>query len=197
MKKIYICAALGLFFASCSTEEGTKESRQDLEIVNVVGQTNWLDIMDAIDGACVTSSYKTMEEMIVNVENAAFANSDFQKLNMKGYVTPTVSELKSLLNNDEATILGQLNYSDATNYYLNQMLVVRGPWETNPATDKGVSVRDKELLTFLSSAWGPDDDWEWNKKRPIAFVKGYKDSLTRAIVLSVMSEQAEKIEKVN
>jgi len=197
MKKIYICAALGLFFASCSTEEGTKESRQDLETVNVVGQTNWLDIMNAIDGACVTSSYKTMEEMIVNVENAAFANSDFQKLNMKGYVTPTVSELNSLLDNDEATILGQLNYSDATNYYLNQMLVVRGPWETNPAMDKGVSARDKELLMFLSSAWGPDDDWEWNKKRPIAFVKGYKDSLTRAIVLSVMSEQAEKIEKVN
>ena len=197
MKKIYICAALGLFFASCSTEEGTKESRQDLETVNVVGQTNWLDIMNAIDGACVTSSYKTMEEMIVNVENAAFANSDFQKLNMKGYVTPTVSELESLLDNDEATILGQLNYSDATNYYLNQMLVVRGPWETNPATDKGVSNKDKELLIFLSSAWGPDDDWEWNKKKPIAFVKGYKDSLARAIVLSVMSEQAEKIEKVN
>lgn len=197
MKKIYICAALGLFFASCSTEEGTKESRQDLETVNVVGQTNWLDIMNAIDGACVTSSYKTMEEMIVNVENVAFANSDFQKLNMKGYVTPTVSELESLLNNDEATILGQLNYSDATNYYLNQMLVVRGPWETNPATDKGVSNKDKELLIFLSSAWGPDDDWEWNKKKPIAFVKGYKDSLARAIVLSVMSEQAEKIEKVN
>lgn len=192
MKKIYICAALGLFFASCSTEEGTKESIQDVKTVNVVGQTNWKNIIDAINSACVTSNYNTTEEIISGVENAAFANSDFKKLDMKGYVTPTVSDVEYLLNNNEATILGQLNYSDATNYYLNQMLVVRGPWETDPATDKGVSARDKELLTFLSYTWGPDKDWEWDKKRRVAFVKGYEDSLTRAIVLSLVLEQVEK-----
>lgn len=197
MKKIYICAALGLFFASCSTEEGTQEPTRELRTVNVVNQANWMDMINTIDSACTTSVYKTTEEMITYVENVAMANADFQKMNLKNYVTPTASEVESILNDTEEVVLQGLNYNAATNYYLTQMLVVRGPWATDPTKDSNVSNRDRLLLDFLSRTWGPDDDWEWNKKKPIAFVKGYETSIAKAVILSVLSEQASKVEKVN
>ncbi|WHT40673.1 MULTISPECIES: hypothetical protein [Myroides] len=197
MKKIYICIAMGVFFASCSTEEGTKESIQNLRTVDVDTQANWNSIMTKIENTCVQQSYNDTEEMIAYVKSVAFANEDFKNLNFKNYTSPTAAEVEYLLTVNPANALSAMSYSAATNYYLNQMLVVNGPWATNPASDANVSQRDKQLLGFLSNTWGPDKDWDWDKMKPLAFVKGYENSVAKAIILSVAVKQAEKIEKVN
>jgi len=193
MKKIYICAAMGLIFASCSTEEGMNESKQDLKTVQVVAQTSWNTIMTSIDDTCTQQSYNDTEEMIAYVEEVAFANKQFNSLNLKGYTSPTATEVETLLTVDPAIALSTMNYATSTKYYLNQMLVVSGPWATNPANDANVSNRDKELLSFLSNTWGPDKDWDWDKKKPLAFVQGYEQSVAKAIILTLAVKQAEKV----
>lgn len=133
MKKIYICIAMGVFFASCSTEEGTKESIQNLRTVDVDTQANWNSIMTKIENTCVQQSYNDTEEMISYVKSVAFKNEDFKNLNFKNYTSPTTAEVEYLLTVNPANALSAMSYSVATNYYLNQMLVVNGPWVTNPA----------------------------------------------------------------
>ena len=197
MKKIYICIAMGIFFASCSTEEGTKESIQNLRTVNVDTQASWNTIMTKIENTCVQQSYNDTEEVIAYVESIASENKDFQALDKKNYESPESAEVEYLLTVNPANALSAMNYSTATNYYLNQMLVVNGPWATNPAFDSNVSQRDKQLLGFLSYTWGPDKDWDWDKMKPLAFVKGYENSVAKAIILSVVVKESEKIEKVN
>ena len=194
MKKIYICAALGLFFASCSTEESANTSIKDVKTVNVVSQASWNTIMTDIENSCTQGSYDDIQEMLDYVETAALANPSFQALGLKEYVSPTVEEIEYLLIVDPAVALSEMNYSTAANYYLNQMLVVSGPWATHPSNDINLSNDDKKLLNFLSYTWGPDKDWDWDKKKPLAFVKGYESNVATAIILSVSVKQAEKVE---
>lgn len=192
MKKIYICVALGLFFASCSTEDSTTASIEEVKTVNVVMKVNWIEVMDEIEAACEsTSSYIDTDDLIDKVTKVAYSNPNFNAIAGSNYIAPTVEELIYVMNTDASTTIQGMNYSITAKTYLEDLLVNKEPWKDEPKNDPGLSFAEIQLLTTLNDIVDPDD--EWNKKKPIAIAYGYQQSKAKAVIMSALVHEFKKV----
>jgi len=192
MKKIYICAALGLFFASCSTEENTTTSMEDVKTVNVVTNANWIEVMNEIEEACGSkNSYRDVDNLIGSVVRTANSNPKFNAIAGSNYFVPTVDELNFVMNTDASAIIHGMNYSIGAKTYLKALLVYNEPWTTEPTNDSNLSYEEIHLLTTLRDIVDPDE--EWDKKKPIAIAHGYQQSIAKAIIMAVLVQEFKKV----
>lgn len=193
MKKIYICAALGLFFASCSTEESATTHTEDMKTVNVVTKVNWVEAMNDIEKACESNtSYANTADLIEKVRKIAYSNAKFNAIAGSNYVEPTADELIYVMSTNALTTIQSMNYSIVAKTYLEDLLVNQETWTVDPTKDSGLSFAEIDLLTTLHDIVDPDD--EWNKKKPIAIAYGYQQSLAKAVMMSVLAQEFKKID---
>ncbi len=192
MKKIYICALLGLLFVSCSTDDGKNEvGQQALEVQNGT-QTNWESTIAGIENSCeLFNDYVTTKVMISKVEGEAFANVNFLAMVTNSYVTPTESELTKVMTLDAGQLINGMNYSVTVKTYMKDLLVNKQAWAINPEANPALQAKDVKLLNFLKDINDPDD--EWNTRKPLAFAYGYQKDEARAVVFAVLSNQYKKI----
>ncbi|WP_410877979.1 hypothetical protein [Myroides sp. DW712] len=193
MKKIYICAALGLFFASCSTEESANTSTEEVKTVNVAASISWVDVMNEIEVACESNvEYKDVEDLIEQVTKIATSNTAFNGIAGK-YVEPTAEELTYLMLTDDSAAIQNMNYSMEVKTYLEELIVEKEPWTVEPTKDSNLSNVEIHLLTTLRDINDPDD--EWNTKKPIAIAYGYQESIGKAVIAAVLVKEYTKISK--
>lgn len=192
MKKIYICAVFGLLFASCSTDEGQTEPVKYSNEVHSVTTTNWLNVMASIEQASQDkASYNSTKQMMSHVESKALANAGFIAMMNVSYLAPTESEVKTVMNTDQAQLINAMNYSATAKTYLKQLLVDRKEWAVSPETNSALSAREVQLLQFAKEINDPDD--EWNRLRPLAFAYGYQNSDARAVLFAAMAHEFKKV----
>lgn len=193
MKKIYICAALGLFFASCSTEESANTSIEDVKTVNVAASISWVNVMNEIEGACESNvDYDDVEDLIEQVTQIAASNVAFNTIVGK-YEEPTAEELAYLMLTDDSVAIQGMNYSMAAKSYLEELIVDQVTWTMEPTKDSNLSAVEIHLLTTLRDINDPDD--EWNTKKPIAIAYGYQESIGKAVIMSVLVKEYTKVNK--
>ena len=193
MKKIYICAVIGLLFASCSTDEEIQtESTKYLNEVRTMTTANWLNVITSIEQACEDkTSYFSPKQMISQVESKAFTNPSFVAMIDSSHLTPTETELKSVMNIDETQLINSMNFSITAKSYLKQCLVDKKGWSVSPEENPQLSTREVELLKFIQDINDPDDDW--NGRKPLAFAYGYQNSDARAVLFAVLANQYKKV----
>ncbi|MGG5505696.1 MULTISPECIES: hypothetical protein [unclassified Myroides] len=192
MKKIYICAVLGLLFASCSTDEGKSEvGQQAMEVQNGT-QANWGSVISAIENASsVYSEYVSTKDMISKVEGKAWANPNFAGLVTNAYVTPTEQEVTKIMTSDAEQLIKDTNYSATVKMYMKQLLVTNQAWTVSPEANPSLKAREVKMLNFIKEINDPDD--EWNGRKTLAFVHGFQKDEASAVVFAVLSHQYKKI----
>lgn len=196
MKKIYICAVLGMMFASCSSEEETTNDFVGKEYgVNKVVSTHWTDVMDEIQLTCETiDSYTDVDGLIEQVTYFALSNSNFNTLYSVNYVVPTEAEVVYVMETAEEEVIEKMNYSATAKQYLRELIVEKNTWSVEPDQNKGLTQSEVHLLKVLRDKHDPDDDWNTNK--PLALAYGYQTSIGNAIVMKVIVSEFEKVNKI-
>ncbi|WP_158961881.1 hypothetical protein [Myroides fluvii] len=196
MKKIYICAVLGMMFASCSSEEETTNNVVGKEYsVNEVVPTDWMDVMEEIQLTCVdVASYKDVNGLIDEVESIALSNSSFKTLYSVNYDSPVEGEVSYVMQTEEEDVIDKMNYSTTAKQYLKELIVEKKTWSVQPDQNKNLSKSEIHLLNGLLDKHDPDDDW--NKNKPLAVAYGYQSSIGKAIVMGVIVSEFEKVNKI-